>query len=223
MSDYQLIAEQYVIPTPAGAYYAVSSDSKDLARQVLFGLMSGTTSQIVTIDLVQELTGLQSEQEMLELIYRMQKLGWIQSEEQEREGPVGMLEDILPELLSVLSGSGKALLADQQGFYLATHGFSHEAAEELSALSADIASLHQRHSGLLRNNLGIESSAWSVVDASGDSHLGCWPVFIGDQRFSLVLGGVPQMNQMALTDLVWTLTKRYRGASAEESREAGAM
>ncbi len=223
MSDYQLIAERYVIPTPAGAYYAVSSDSKDLARQVLFGLMSGASSQVITIELIAELTGLQSEQEMLELIYRMQKLGWIQTEDQGRDGPSGMLEDILPEFLSVLSGSGKALLADQQGFYLATHGFSHEAAEELSALSADVASLHQRHSGLLRNNLGIDSSAWSVVDASGDSHLGCWPVFIGDQRFSLVLGGVPQMNQMALTDLVWTLTKRYRGAEAEESREAGAM
>ncbi len=224
MSDYQLISERYITPTPAGAYYAVSSDSKDLARQVLFGLMSGESSPVLTLDLIKELTGLQSEQEMLELLYRMQKLGWIQSEDLERESPSGMLEEVLPGLLSVLSGSGKALLADQQGFYLATHGFSHEAAEELSALSADIASLHQRHSGLLRNNLGIDSSAWAVVDASGDSHLGCWPVFIGDQRFSLVLGGVPQMNQVALTDLVWALTKRYRNASSvEESREANAM
>ncbi len=221
MSEYQLRAERYVLPTPAGAFYAVSSDSKDLARQVLFGLMNESHSQILSMDLLKQFTGLESDGEALELLYRMQQLGWIQAEDQPREGPQGMLEDVLPGLLSVLSGSGKALLADQQGFYLATHGFSHEAAEELSALSADIASLHQRHSGLLRNNLGIDSSAWAVVDASGDSHLGCWPVFIGDQRFSLVLGGVPQMNQSAFTKLVWMLSKRYRGEASEEEREVG--
>ena len=130
---------------------------------------------------------------------------------------------MLPTLLSVLSGSNKALLADQQGFYLATYGFSHESAEELSALSADVASLYQRHSGLLKNNLGIDSSAWSIVDASGDSHMGCWPIFIGNQRFSLVLSGVPQMNQSAFTNLVWMLSKRYSGLSAEQKQEVGVM
>ncbi len=223
MSEFQLIAERYVIPTPAGAYYAVSSDSRDFARQVLFGLMSESHSQVLTAQRVREFTTIESDDEALELIYRMQTLGWIQAEDEPREGPTGMLEDVAPELLSTLSGSGKALLADQQGFYLATHGFSHEAAEELSALSADIASLHQRHSGLLRNNLGIDSSAWAVVDASGDSQLGCWPVYIGDQRFSLVLGGVPQMNQPAFTQLVWMLAKRYRGVDAEQEREVGVV
>ncbi len=214
MSEYQLISEQHVIPTPAGAYYAVSSETKDSARQLLFGLMNEDYSQLLTVDRVLSLTDLDSEQEALELLYRIQNLNWIQVCEDPLEGPMGMLEDILPKFLSELSGSGKALLADQQGFYLSTHGFSHEAAEELSALSADVASLHQRHSGLLRNNLGLDSSAWGVVDAAGDSHLGCWPLFIGEHRFSLVLGGVPQLNQPAFTNLVWMLSKRYRSVSS---------
>ena len=101
------------------------------------------------------------------------------------------------------------MLADRQGFYLGTAGFTHETAEELSALSADLASLHQRHSGLLANNLGIGSGAWGVIDAAGNSQVGFWPLYVGEQRFALVLAGVPRMNQQALVNLIWILNQRY--------------
>jgi hypothetical protein len=89
----------------------------------------------------------------------MQGLGWIEGCESPRSAPAAALEDLLPDLLLPLSGSGKALLADSQGFYLDSDGFPHEAAEELSALSADLATLHERRHSLLRNNMSLETSA----------------------------------------------------------------
>ena len=149
------------------------------------------------------------EGESLELLYHTQNLGWVEGVDQRQAAPTGALEDIVPNLLPALSGNGKALLADSQGFYVSSQGFTHEAAEELSALSADIASLHDRHQGLLGNNLRLGSSAWALIDAAGNSQVGFWPLFIGDQRFVLVVGGTPHFNQPALTTLVWTLSTRY--------------
>ena len=145
----------------------------------------------------------------MELLYHAQNLGWVEGLKAPRHAPAGALEDIIPDLLPVLSNSGKVLLADGQGFYVSSQGFAHEAAEELSALSADIASLHDRHRGLLKNNLGLASGAWALIDAAGNSQVGFWPLFVGDQRFVLVAGGTPHFNQPALTQLVWALSTRY--------------
>lgn len=211
MSDYKLIADCYVLPTPAGAYYATSSSKKEPIRRLLILLMIQDHKQSLTIENLQEMLNADNPQDALELLYRAEALGWLQISEEPHAPPEGLLEDIVPGLLAKLAGSssGKALLADEEGFYLATHGFSHETAEEISALSADLASLHQRHEGLLKNNIGTESSAWAIVNAGGDSHLGFWPMFIGKQRFSLIISGQPAFNQSAYMKLVWTLSTRY--------------
>ena len=221
MSDFRLISERYVLPTPAGAFYAVSGTAQDSARQFIFSLMADEQSKYLSADDLLELTDAETEQDALEMIYRVQTLGWVQGEDTVREAPSGTLEDELPALLRALTGSGKALLADHQGFYLATEGFSHETAEELSALTADLASLHQRHSGLLAKNLAIDSSAWALVDASGNSRLGCWPMNIGGHRFTLVISGVPQFNQWPFVQLAWMLTKRYSVVHKARDVEAG--
>lgn len=209
MQRYNLVTQIYASPTPAGAYYAASTDVDESARQLLFALMTQNQSQLLTIPRLLKWTDLENEQQALELLYRVQSLRWIQGETTSRAGPSDTLEVLLPKLLALLSGSDKALLADHMGFYLATYGFSHETAEELSALSADLALLNQRHNRLLHNNLGYKSAAWSIVDGAGDGQLGFWPLYIGKQRFSLVLAGVPQFNQPAFTELVWALSSRY--------------
>lgn len=101
--------------------------------------------------------------------------------------------------------------ADEEGFYVARASSPHEAAEELSALSADLASLHAGHMGLLRNKLRVLSQAWSIVDAAGNTELGVWPLFIGPHRFSLVVSGAPCFNQWPFSELVWALSRRYLG------------
>ena len=144
-----------------------------------------------------------------EVIYHIKKLKFLQGFDQNQFVPEGTIEESLPELLKLLSSDHKALLADGQGFYLAGSGFTHEAAEELSALSGDLASLYTRHQGIIRGNLNIKSGAFALVDAAGYSQLGFWPLYIGDTLFMLVISGVPRLDQKVFVDLIWTLHKRY--------------
>ncbi|MCK4841865.1 MAG: hypothetical protein KAT04_08275, partial [Methylococcales bacterium] len=125
------------------------------------------------------------------------------------DAPAGALDEILSSILGNISESGKVLLADDQGFYLACNGFPHEVAEELSALSAEIATVHEKRSGLLMNNLGLGSQAWSVIDAFGSSQMGFWPIFIGKTRFVIIISGIPHFNQPDFVTLIWALSIRY--------------
>lgn len=214
MSKYTLTDGLYLYPTPAGAYYAVSSNDIDKPRQFIRQILQQPETQALTIENLEKLTGISDQQKCFELLYRCQKLGWVQGLDAKRNYPSGLLENILPNLLSKMSESGKVLLADMQGFYLASHGFPHEVAEELSALSAELASIHRHRSGVLMNNLGVTSQSWAIVDVFGNSQIGFWPLFIGRNRFVIVISGVPHFNQPELVDLIWTLSVRY----SEESR-----
>ena len=209
MNKYHLADNLYLAVTPAGAYYAVSESSVDPSRQLLRSLLSLQASPPLSLEGLREWFGSENDETSLELLHHAQNLGWVEGMETPVSAPAGALENIIPDLLPALSGSHKALLADSQGFYVSSQGFAHEAAEELSALSADIASLHERHHRLLKNNLGLASNAWALIDAAGNSQVGFWPLFVGDQRFVLVIGGLPQFNQPALTTLIWALSTRY--------------
>lgn len=209
MAEYELLPGLHIAPSPAGAYYAASSPLDDPARTTLVRLLGYTESPPFTPAILPELTGLADEQAALEHIYRLQELGLIQGLRESRHSPQGSPETALPGLLAELAGRGKALLADEQGFYLATHGFHHETAEELAGLSADLGSLHTRHIGLLEGNLGLHTSAWALINAGGVSEVGFWPLFIGRYRFVLIISGTPNLNQAAMLDLIWMLFRRY--------------
>ena len=199
----------FIIPTPAGAYHGVSEAKLTAPRRLLRHLMRRDVSPQLELDSLQGWTGTRNPDEALDLLFRIQSLGWIEGFREQQQAPTGTLESVLPDRLDALSSNGRALLADAQGFYVASRGFPHETAEELSAVSADLASLYERHSGLLGSNMGLETSAWALVDAAGNSRVGFWPLYIGSHRFVLVLGGVPRLNQPALTELIWALSKRY--------------
>lgn len=209
MSHYALTAGVYLYPTPAGAYYAACSLNNDKARLFLRALLMQQQTPELNLANLQQLMSQHEETKCLELLHHCQKLGWVQGLDAELHYPHDALEDILPELLSKISENGKVLLADSQGFYLASHGFPHEVAEELSALSAEIAIIHERRSGLLMNNMGLASAAWAVIDAHGNSQLGFWPLFIGNNRFVIAISGIPHFNHPEFVSLVWTLSMRY--------------
>ncbi len=206
---YQLSDTSYVLPTPAGAYFCVSANSDVPARKVLRALFKQDEIAVLNTELLKQWSGLTADNEALELIYRMQSLGWLEGVQNKQQAPKGSLEILLPEILLGLSESGNILLADEQGFYLSAQGFPHETAEQLSALSADLFSLYGRHQGLLKNNLSLETSAWSVVDAAGNGQVGFWPLWIGEHHFVLVIKGVPLLNKPALIKLIWILSIRY--------------
>jgi len=209
MTEYELLPGLHIAPTPAGAYFAVSGPVEDAMRATLVRLLNQSSSPLLQPESLYKISGTENAQEGLERIYRLQELGLVQGLSESRQPPGGTLEVTLPGVLAELAGRGKALLADEQGFYLATHGFHHETAEELAGLSADIGSMHARHRGLIEGNLGLHSSAWALINAGGMSEIGFWPLFVGRYRFVLIISGTPNLNQAAMLDLVWMLYRRY--------------
>ena len=191
---------KYILPSPAGAFYSTSTKEREPAKQFLQNLMTAKESTLFD----EKKTDLNEE-----LLMHIQKLKWLQVFDQPVAIPEGTIEDALPDLLQKLSSESKALLADDQGLYLASTGFTHEASEELSALSGDLSSLYARHQGITKGNLNIRSSAFSLVDAAGYSQLGFWPLYIGNMTFVLVIAGTPRFDQTAFVELVWLLHKRY--------------
>ncbi len=215
MTELVLTEGLFLHPTPGGAYSAVSAAEGNSTKALLRNLLGQEKTPALTAETLAALSGLESEDETLELLKHLQSLAWVEGLDSERAVLDSPLEEVLPELLGRLSNSGKALLGDEQGFYLASSGFPHEVAEELSALSAELASLHARRSGLLVNNLGLASSAWSIVDAAGHSKIGFWPLYIGKQRFVLVMEGIPCLNRPEFVELIWMLSRRYASSSVE--------
>ncbi|SJM94554.1 hypothetical protein [Crenothrix polyspora] len=209
MASYKLENSLYLYPTPAGAYYAIASNEADKSRQFLCSLLQQQQTPSLNIDNLKILMNLDNEESCLDLLYHCQRLGWVQGVHEILHFPQQPMEKLLPGLLTKLSHTGKALLADNEGFYLASSGFPHEVSEELSALSAEIAVVYNRRSGVLIKNLGLASNAWAVIDASGNSKIGFWPIMIGAQRFHIVISGPPSFNQAEFVSLIWVLTVRY--------------
>jgi hypothetical protein len=198
----------YLEPTPAGAYYAVSSTHDEPARRVLIGIMSDSSLPLSDISRISHWSG-ESEADTMALVKRLQEMSLLSGTKNQITVPDGSLEVVLPDILAKVSIENKALLADDQGFYLSTSNFPHEAAEALSAVSADLGSLYDRHRLLLKNNLSIDVQAWALSDAAGNSQLGFWPIYIGRQRFVLIIQGRPTLNQPSFRDLIWVLLLRY--------------
>lgn len=204
-----LIPGAYLLPTPAGAFKAVSESGNNRLRNFLVALLAQNgQAEVNDINLCQW-SGFANPQEAHEFTQRLQTLGWIHITHQSYKIPTGPLQKALPTLLPALTREGKILLADTQGFYLHSHGFPHEAAEEISALSADIANMHARREGLINRNLGLSGSAWALTNAAGHSQLGFWPLFIGPERFVLAIEGSPAFNQPQLVELIFMLHNRF--------------
>jgi hypothetical protein len=198
----------YLEPTPAGAYYAVSSAHDEPARRILIGIMSDSSLPLSDISRISHWSG-ESEADTMALVKRLQEMSLLSGTKNQLTVPDGSLEVVLPNMLAKVSIENKALLADDQGFYLSTSNFPHEAAEALSAVSADLGSLYDRHRLLLKNNLSLDVQAWALSDAAGNSQLGFWPIYIGKQRFVLIIQGRPTLNQPSFRDLIWVLLLRY--------------
>lgn len=204
MEQAKLREDVFLLPTPAGAYYAVAEAEATQPRRWLCNLLSCPKTPRLTQETLEQLSG--DADQALALLRRIQSLGWVQG----LNALLSVLEFYrLPQLLSQLAEGGKVMLADSQGFYLAASGFPHETAEELAALSADLLSLQDRHAGLLQGNLQLGSQAWGIIDAGGSSHLGIWPLHIGSHRFALIMTGIPHFNHPNFVHLVWILMTRY--------------
>jgi hypothetical protein len=213
MSDYTLIPGAYATVTPAGAYYAATGGTDDAACNILTALLKMPQTPLLEPAILQSIFPQESEADALDLLFRMQEVGWIVGTASPATAPELNMERDVPPLMERLSSEGRALLAESQGFYLANAGFPHEVVEDISALAAEVTSIQHRHRLLIRNNLRSHASGWSAVDAAGNSQIGFWPLQISQHNFVLVIAGSPSFNQKFFTDLVWWLVRRYSGNS----------
>ena len=209
MTEFTLNDNTWLWPTPAGAYYAVQQSDPEKPRALIQKLLTLDQAPHVDTQTIAETWPEFELDDYLELLYLMQTLKYLTARDEAISAPQGVVEDIVSEAIQALSMDGKALLADNQGFHIATCGFPHETAGELAALAAQLGEVYQRRRGVLHRNLGLDTAAMALVDASGFSQLGFWPMFIGKTCFYLVIEGFPKLNQEHFTHLVWMLSRRY--------------
>ncbi|MCS3803628.1 hypothetical protein HNO92_002864 [Chromobacterium alkanivorans] len=206
--ELRLSGPLYPMATPAGAFYAVAGAEADLTRRLLLNILRLGHAVPLSEPLLSEWCDDELEQ-ALATLYRLQRLEFVHGTAEPRPAAAGNLESQLPELLAALSGSGQALLADDNGLYYATAGFRHETAEEIAALAGDLMSLSRRHHLLLKNHLNLGSAAWAAVDPVGRSQLAFYPLHVAQQAFALIIGGEPRLQSEAFVGLVELLVRRY--------------
>jgi len=213
-------AGKHLLITSAGAYHCTSTNGTDPASIILARLLGYRTCPVISAELINDWVAIDMPAAD-QIIARMEGIHWLESVNSPKSVDEGKLEDILPAILKPLSADSKVLLADGQGFYISAVGIPHETSEELSALSADLSLLSDRHQGLLQGNLNFSSSNWALVDAGGFGQLSFWPLRIDKEVFYLVIIGMPQLERAEFAQLVWILHTRY--ASSTNSTDLNAF
>ena len=208
-STLSLQSNLYPKITPAGVYYAVSSDTPSASRTLLYGLLRAMPTEAISSEKILEWAESDDIDTALNLLYRLQRLEFLYGDEHVGTEDFYLSDEQLPAVLAELSSSGKALLADINGLYFANVGFHHEAAEELGLLASEIANVEDNHRLLIRNNLHINNSAWGICDPSGQSELTFFPLYVGNAKLVLVIGGMPDLNKEAFVTLIKALYHRY--------------
>lgn len=203
-----LQANLYPRITPAGAYYAVSNNTTSASRTLLHGLLKADSDELISTEKLLAWSDTSDINIALSLLYRLQRLEFLYGDESPSVNNVHLPDEQLPELLGKLSNIGRALLADQNGLYFANAGFHHETAEEVGILASEVVAVGERHQLLLKNNLNIHHTAWGICDPSGQTELTFFPLYIGQSKLILVIGGVPDLNQEAFVSLIKALSNR---------------
>jgi hypothetical protein len=209
MPEYELIKEFYLLPTAAGAFYAVSSREDEPIRRLMLVLLKHEKSLQINTDNLCHWLNINNEQDALAVLHRAQTLSLVQGFHEPRVVSDAGIGQQLKTILPYLSSLGKGLLVDWNGLPLVHCGINDSTADMLSALSADLISVQTRHAERLAENLGLEAQGWTAVDAYGSSRIGAWPLFVGKEHFMLVLLGEPRLNQPEFISLVWVLINRY--------------
>jgi hypothetical protein len=199
----------YVMPTAAGAYYALSRRAATPMRRLILALARERTSPAANADNLARWLGSSDTSTALALLQQAQSLGLVQGYDTARDLPGLGVGHELGQLLPWLSSVGKGLIVDWNGLLLATAGLDADAAAALAALSADLIAVQERHSERLVEHLGLGTHGWAAVNPTGSSRIGAWPLYVGDERLMLVLLGEPRFEQPAFLGLAWVLINRY--------------
>ena len=210
---YELAEDLYVLPTPAGAYFAVSSPEDTRIRRLLLALLRHPSSPHVDAEFLCRSLATDDAQEALEALHRAQSLAWIEGYAEARDVQTLGVGDELHQLLPRLSSVEQGLIVDWNGLSLASAGIDEATANTLAALGADLIGVQERHAERMAEHLGQSTHGWAAVDAYGSSRIGAWPLYVGSKRMLLILLGEPRLNDPSFLALVWLLVENYGNAS----------
>ncbi len=77
-SEYELVGNLNVLPTPAGAYYAVSTPDDTHLRRLIFALLRRPSSRHVDTDKLCRWLDTNDEQKALDVVFQAQTLAFIE-------------------------------------------------------------------------------------------------------------------------------------------------
>ena len=196
----ETIESSFLRVLPAGCYYAVESRETTVARVLLHRILGNAVTPAFS-----DYT--QTDQKD---IIALNSSGFICFDDARTTLPDGNLSDLLPQVLPALSERRQVVLTEsRQGLFLDFTGITQEQAEELAVLAASLRNLSDTRTDLLTNQLSITSRAFGIVDPSGNSDIGFWPLHIADNVLTLIVLGIPRFNSVEFCTLVWALLERY--------------
>ncbi len=85
--EYELTGDLYILPTPAGTYFAISSPEGSRVRRLLLALLRYRCSPHVDTEFLCRCLDTDDEQEALEVLHRAQSLAWIEGYTEARDVP----------------------------------------------------------------------------------------------------------------------------------------
>lgn len=202
---------KYLFPSTAGVYHLVCQPNETSAKKLFSDILRRKQTRVINAHDLQCIMELETHQQFAEEIQVMLSLGWLEEHDTPLLLPDDALEDLLPQLLTVLSSTGHTFLSDSHGFPLFSSGFSQKDVESLSAMTAEFNTAYDKHHEVIQRTAQSPTQAWGMIDAAGNSNMGIWPINIGSHGFNLLIQGVPNLDHPNFVILVWLLYSRYFG------------
>jgi hypothetical protein len=201
----------YLVPTAAGARFAVAAARQDARRTILLGLLRGAASRPVPLTRLAELAGMPDRKAVGGLLFKMQRAGWLSGDVEPMRLPRAPLAEALPALLAALAPCGRAVLAAHDGLCVAWTGFERTAADRLAAVSAGLFPIARNFEERHDAETGAPPASWTLCDTEREARLTIRPLYIGPRPFHLALAGGPDTDDDAFVQLIALLSRRYLG------------
>jgi len=198
------VPKAFLIPTPAGAWYAASVDRDPSRRALLLALLRGGGGFPFSLNTLMHWSGLTDRKTIAGLLFALQREGLLSGDAAPLVPPHGPLSMVLAELLVRLGNGGTMVLAEPAGLCVAYAGTSQEQAE---LLAARVTALDPR----LRR-LTTEGDGWSLGDDQSESRLSVRPLLLPPYRFLLVSGAAAELHSEVFVKLVCALSRYCLGA-----------
>jgi hypothetical protein len=201
----------YLVPTPAGARFAIASLESDPRRIVLSALLRGGSSRPMPLAMLAEISGVADRKALGTILYQLQRHNWISGDVEPLTVAREPLETAVPPLLAALSSAGQGVIADDQGLCFAFAGYARAQAERLAAFSTGLHPLWRLYRENDRLAAPHEPTAWAVLAGDSEIRLSICPLYAGNQVFHLTLAGSVNMDSPAMVNLAALLLRRYAG------------